>query len=230
MAPVPPSERDRRVMFAMDFRDPVTGLGVTGLDVAADELGPPIRPPSGRFVWLDFPEPAARSVRVTAKSPGQRFADFEEILSVPAHQPGTKAAALHFCRRLRPGGLYEPPPGMTAAAGGLIENGTKAPVTDAEISLAFRHAGNQTFVSAYRALTDARGRFVAVANDLGDVLPEPAPADPQRPGIDTGVLGWLVVRRPGHTRFSGVLPLRTGRLVRFAEPFVWATLNPAAPP
>jgi hypothetical protein len=229
MASVPASERDRRVMFAMDFRDPVTGLGVTCLDVVADQLGPPIRPPSGRFVWLDFHAPAARNVKVTAKSPGGRFVDFEEIIAVPAHLPGTKPAALHFSRPLKPAGLYEPPPGMTAAAGWLIEDGTKAPVAGTEVSLAFRHAGTQTFISAYRAVTDAKGRFVAVANDLDDTRPDQAPPDAGRPGIDVGVLGWLVVKRAGETKFSGFLPLRVGRLERFAEPFLWSALSTDPP-
>jgi hypothetical protein len=230
MTPIPPSDRDRRVMFALDFRDPVTGLGVADLDVKAEGLGPPIRPPSGRFVWLDFNPPTKRNVRVTAKSRKQyRFADFDKVIPVPARGPDTKPDDLFFSYPLTPEGLYEPPDGLTGAAGWLIEAVAGASVKGAEVSLGFRHAGTQDFPSAYKAVTDIYGRFVAVANDLGDVRPDPAPPDPLRPGIDTGALGWLAVTWAGQTRYSGFQPLRGGRLVRFAEPFIWATLN-ATPP
>jgi len=226
---VAPSSRDRRVMFAMDFRDPVTGLGVTDLDVVAQSLGPPIRTPSGRFVWLDLDPPAQRNVKVRATSRRKRFAAFEEQITVPAHQPGTSAAALLVSRRLTPSGLYEPPDGLTGAAGWLVEDATRKVVTGARIAIAFRHLGNQTFASAYQAVTDLDGRFVAVANDLGDIRPDPAPPDPQQPGIDPGVLAWLIVTRGGQTRYSGFQPLRFGRLVRFAEPFLWSALSSNPP-
>lgn len=225
MAPVPVSARDRRVMFAMDFRDPVTGRSVTDLEVAADGLAPPIRPPSGLFVWLDSNPPAERDIKVTAKSPMKRFADFEEVIAVPAHVPNTAASSLRFSRQLSPTGLYDPPEGLTAVAGWLAEDAaTKAPLSGARVSLAFRHAGTQTFISAYEAVTAANGSFVAVANDLGDVRPDPAPANG-----GGGLLGWLAVTRSGQTRFSGFQPLRAGRLERFAEPFLWAALNDTPP-
>jgi hypothetical protein len=224
-----PSSRDRRVMFAMDFRDPVTGLGVTDLDVKAESLGPPIQPPSGRFVWLDYDPPAQRKVRVKAISRKKRFADFEEQITVPAHQAGTKAADLLFSRSLTPTGLYEPPEGLTGAAGWLVEDATKTAVKNARVAVAFRHDDTQSFTSAYQAVTDVDGRFVAVANDLGDIRPDPVPSDPHRPGIDLGVLAWLVVRRGSQTRYSGFQPLRVGRLVRFAEPFLWSALSSNPP-
>lgn len=229
MAPVPPSERDRRIMFAMDFRDPVTGRRVRDLDIAAEGLGKSIRPPSGLFVWLDFNPPSPRDIRVTARSSANRFAAFDEVIQVPAHVPNTPAASLTFTRTLTPTGLYEPPEGLTGAAGWLVEDAARAPVAGARVSLGFRHAGTQTFTSAYEAVTDSGGRFVALANDLGDVRPDPAPPDPLRPGIDVGVRGWLEIRRGSETRYSTFLPLRTGRLVRVDEPFVWAMLD-ALPP
>jgi hypothetical protein len=128
-------------------------------------------------------------------------------------------------RALRPTGLYEPPEGMTGVAGWLVEDRNKVAVPGAEISLAFRHAGNQIFVSGYKAVSDAEGRFVAVANDLGDVVPDPAP-----PGSDAGILAWLVAARPqSPSRFSGFLPLRSGRLARIAAPLQWKDLK-ATPP
>jgi hypothetical protein len=224
-----PGSRDRRVMFAMDFRDPVTGLGVADLDVAAESLGKAISSGSGRFAWLDFDPPAQRNIKVTAKSRRKRFADFEEVIPVPAHQMGTSAADLLFSRRLVPSGLYEPPEGLTGAAGWLVEDATMAPVKEALVSAAFRHAGVQNFTSLYQALSGVDGRFVAVVNDLGDVRPDPTPPDPARPGIDLGMLGWLVFERSGQIRYSGFLPLRVGRLVRFDAPFLWSTLDGAPP-
>ncbi len=222
---IPPGPRDRRVMFAMDFRDPVTGLGVGDLEVAAESLGTPIRSGSGRFAWLDLDPPAQRHIKVTAKSRGKRFADFEEVIPVPPHWAGTKAADLLFSRRLVPSGLYEPPEGLAGAAGWLVEDAALAPVQGASVSVAFRHAGNQDFTSLYKSVSDSDGRFVAVANDLGDIRPEPAPPDPARPGIDLGMLGWLVVGRGAQTKYSGFLPLRAGRLVRFDAPFLWSALK-----
>ena len=224
MASAPDRER-RRVMFAMDFRDPATGLRIAeGIEVKAEGLGSPIRAPSGLFVWLDFDPPAPRPIKVTATSPRQRFAPFEEVIAVPAHLPGTPSSALAFPRTLTPTGLYKPPEGMTGAAGWLTEDGgDRSPVAGASVAIAFRHAGIQTFVSSYRATTDARGAFVALANDLGDIQPDPAPADVG------GVLAWLVVQNGSQTQFSGFQPLRTGRVTRFDNPFPWATLNDDPP-
>ena len=228
MATNPNSDRlQRRVMFAMDFRDPVTGLPVTSdLKVAAENLGPPVRALSGLFAWFDLDPPAQREIRVTAVSVSRSFADFEEVITAPEHVPGTTAANLCMKRPLTPTGLYVPPEGMTALASWLVEDETMAPVTDAELSLAFRHAGNQDFVSGYKALSDASGAFVAVANDLGDVQPDPAP-----PKSDADILGWLVVTRPAApSRFTGFLPLRAGRLVRIAAPLLWKDLETMSPP
>jgi hypothetical protein len=216
---------ERRVMFAMDFRDPVTRLPVAEeLKVAAEGLGPPVRAPSGLFVWFDLDPPAQRQVKVTAISTRKRYADFEEVITAPEHVPDIPASSLVMPRALRPTGLYEPPEGMTGVAGWLVEDEHKVPVPGAEISLAFRHAGNQDFVSAYRAVTDSDGRFVAVANDLGDVVPDPAPA-----GSEARILGWLEIGREGETRYSAFQPLRTARLARVAAPFLWASLDSAPP-
>jgi hypothetical protein len=217
----------RRVMFGMDFRDPITRLPVTAnLKVAADGLGPPVRSLSGLFAWFDMDPPAQRDVRVTASSTDGQFADFEEVITAPEHVPGIPASSLCMPRTLRPTGLYVPPEGMTAIGGWLVEDEQMAPVVGAEISLAFRHAGNQDFVSGYKAITDATGGFVAVANDLGDVQPDPAP-----PKSDADILGWLVVTKSSPpSRFTDFLPLRTGRLVRIAAPLLWKDLQTMSPP
>jgi hypothetical protein len=216
---------ERRVMFAIEFRDPVTRLPVTEeLKVVAEGLAPPVRAPSGLFVWFDLDPPAQRQIKVTAISTRKKFADFDEVIIAPEHVRDIPASSLVMPRALQPTGLYEPPEGMTGVAGWLAEDGHKVAVPGAEISLAFRHAGNQVFVSAYKAVTDADGRFVAVANDLGDVVPDPAPA-----GSEARILGWLEIRRGGETRYSAFQPLRTARLARVAAPFFWASLDSAPP-
>jgi len=217
----------RRVMFAMDFRDPVTRLPVTdNIKVAAAGLGPPLRARSGLFVWFDMDPPAQREIKVTAISTNGRFADFEEVITAPEHVPDIPASSLCLPRTLRPTGLYEPPEGMTGVAGWLVEDEDRAPVAGAEVSIAFRHAGNQEFVSGYKALTDAGGGFVAIANDLGDVIPDPAP-----PRSDSDMMGWLVVTRSAPpSRFTSFLPLRAGRLARIAAPLRWKDLQTMSPP
>jgi len=217
----------RRVMFAMDFRDPVTRLPVVdGLSVAAEGLGPPVRALSGLFVWFDIDPPAQRDIRVTATSTRGWFADYEEVIAAPEHVPDITASSLCMPRTLRPTGLYEPPEGMTGIAGWLVEDEAMAPVQGAEVSVAFRHAGNQDFVSGYKAITDAGGAFVAVANDLGDVQPDPAP-----PKSDADILGWLVVTRSAPpSRFTGFLPLRAGHVARIAAPLLWKDLQTMSPP
>lgn len=217
----------RRVMFAMDFRDPVTRLPVTeNLRVAADWLGAPVRAPSGLFVWFDMDPPAQRDVKVTATSTDGQFADFDEVITAPEHVAGIPASSLCMPRTLRPTGLYEPPEGMTSVAGWLVEDEQLVPVAGAEVSLAFRHAGNQDFVSGYKAITDATGGFVAVANDLGDVKPDQPP-----PKSDGDILAWLIVTRSSPpSRFTGFLPLRSGRLTRIAAPLLWKDLETMPPP
>jgi hypothetical protein len=228
MAANPSLDRvQRRVMFAMDFRDPVTRLPVTNdLRVAAEGLCAPIRAPSGLFVWFDLDPPAQRDIKVTAISASGRFADYEEVITAPEHVPNIPASSLCMPRTLRPTGLYEPPEGLTGVAGWLVEDEGMAPVPGAEISIAFRHAGNQDFVSGYKAVTDAGGGFVAVANDLGDVRPDPAP-----PRSDSDILAWLVVTRSAPpSRFTGFLPLRAGRLTRATTPLRWKDLQTMSPP
>jgi hypothetical protein len=167
-------------------------------------------------------------VKVTARSERNQFADFEEAIAVPAHNPHTPAAAFRFERQLVATGLYQPPEGLAGAAGWLVDDDTAmplVPLAGARVRVALRHSGNQNFASGYRAVTDANGAFVAVMNDLGDIQPDLA-----TPAQGGGLLGWLSVRRGAVTRFTGLLPVRPGRVTRFAEPFSWAALNPAPPP
>jgi hypothetical protein len=226
MAASPDLDRlERRVMFAMDFRDPVTRLTVSnGLKVTAKGLGPPFRAPSGLFVWFDRDPPAKRDVEVTAISTDRRFLDVTEVITAPKHVDDIPVADLRMTHVLQATGLYVPPDGMTGLAGWLVEDGNKAPVPDAEVSLCFRHTQTHVFESGYKAVTDADGRFVAVANDLGDVAPDPAP-----PGSDAGIVGWLAVRRGNEVKYSAFQPLRLARLAWVPTPFLWTGLG-AAPP
>ena len=217
----------RRVMFAMEFRDPVTRLPVTdGLQVAAEGLGAagpcalrPVRLVRSRSAGA-APDQGDRHLHE------QSYLPYDEVITTPEHVVGIPASSLRMPRVLRPTGLYEPPEGLTGAAGWLVEDEAMAPVADAELAIAFRHAGNQDFVSTYQAAADAAGGFVAIANDLGDIRPDPAP-----PGADANILGWLVVTRPSlPPRFTGFLPLRAGRLARLAAPLLWKDLATLSPP
>ena len=64
-----PDEVKRRVMFALELVDPVTGrLAFADMVVTAPGFAPPVRSASGRFVWIDVDPPAQRTVKVTATS------------------------------------------------------------------------------------------------------------------------------------------------------------------
>ena len=131
-------------------------------------------------------------------------------------------------RTLRPTGLYEPPEGLTGVAGWLVEDEAMAPVPGAEVAIAFRHAGNQDFVSTYKAVTDAGGGFVAVANDLGDVTARSGAAQIGRP---TYWPGWSSPGRRRPPRFTGFLPLRAGRLTRGSRRrLLWKDSQTMSPP
>jgi hypothetical protein len=213
----------QRAMFALEFRDPIRGgLVADRLRVAADGLRPPTVTPSNRFVWLDRGPPADRRIRVEAVSTDGRFAPFEEMIHVPAHVDGVPAAALIVRRRLRPTGLYEPPPGTIGVAGMLVEGGgSRAPVTDARIRINFRYAeGMETFAGGYTAFSDRKGGFAAVVRCLGDVRPDP---DPRFPGT---FQAWLRLKRGSEVRVSERLSLRLGRLIRLPALLEWAVLLP----
>src|SRR5215204_2570315 len=62
-----PDEVKRRVMFALELVDPVTGrLAFEDMIVTAPGFAPPVRSASGRFVWIDVDPPAQRTVKVKA--------------------------------------------------------------------------------------------------------------------------------------------------------------------
>jgi hypothetical protein len=222
---VSPSVTSRRVMLAVEFVDPIRGSVVgDGLRVKADGLGAPLRPPSGRFVWLDRDPPAARSIKVMAEATQGEFAPFSETFAVPAHFPGVRADKLLFRRPLVATGLLDPPAGLTAAGGQLLEEPSKTPLPAVRISVQLRQPATgpdlndgTTSTSAYVATTDPRGGFVAVITDLGSIVPE-------RQADGTATL-WLRLTRPGGgVRFSHLLPVRIGQFLRLPEPLVWRDL------
>jgi hypothetical protein len=222
-----PDRIPRRALFALELVDPVTGLlAGAEMEVSLPGLRLPRVSSEGRLVWTDFDPPAPRSVSVAGRSRRGIFATFDRHFALPARQPRQPAA--HLIRRvnLRPTGLYEPPPGVLAAAGMLIEDAAgRAPVQRAGVRLQLRHSDGATTIGAPRsAWSDERGGFVAVMGDLGFQTPEfSAKPEPR-------LLGWLRVRRPGlGVRFSGTFPLRNGRLHRLPEPLVWAALALAPP-
>ena len=228
MATLPPETMKlhfvpQRAMFALEFRDPIRGGPVAkGLRVSADGLRPPALTPSNRFVWFDRDPPEERWIRVKADSTDGMFAPFEETIRVPAHVAGTTAAALTFRRRLRPTGLYEPPPGSIAVGGMLVEDaGPPKPVPGVRIRIQFRYAeGEETFRGGYTAFTDSRGGVTAVVGRLGDIRPDP---DGKQPGAFEA---WLWLKRGSEVRVSEPMTLRLGRLTRLPALLKWAELLP----
>src|SRR3954447_10128026 len=88
-----PDEVKRRVMFALELVDPVTGrLAFEDMIVTAPGFAPPVRSASGRFVWIDVAPPAERTVSVKATSKRRIFAPVEKTFEVPARGEGGTAA------------------------------------------------------------------------------------------------------------------------------------------
>ena len=202
----------QRAMFALEFRDPIRGeLVADGLRVTAEGLGPPTVTPSNRFVWVDRDLPADRRIRIEVVSTNRRFARVEMPVDMPAEGLAVP---------LTPTGLYEPPAGMVAVGGMLVEGaGSRTAIEGASIRIHFRYAeGMERFTGPYRAVTDHKGGFMAVIGPLGDVRPDP---DRDNPGT---FKAWLLLQRGDEVRVSA-LSLRPGRLVRIAAPLEWAALR-----
>ena len=217
-----PDAIGRRVMCALELRDPVTGMATSaGLAVAAAGLGTPVLTPSHRFVWPDRDPPQARGITVKITSRDSRFANAEEVLQIPAHMQGTPAADLLKTISLQPTGLYRPPAGITAVTAMLVEAaGQRDPVAGAEIILVY-----PGLASTYVATSDARGGFVAPFPELGALGSAPPPERNGQP------LAWLELRRgTDPPRFSPLLDLRRGRSIELPQPLIWADLSSNPPP
>jgi hypothetical protein len=211
----------QRAMFALELIDPIRGMPVSaGLAVTAEGLRAPALTPSNRFVWLDRGQPIGRSVRVKVLSADGMFASYEEVLDVPANEAEVATSALIFRRTLRPTGRYEPPVGMIAVGGMLVEGGgSRLPLAGAEIRIHFSYAdAMETFVGI-PSFSDARGGFVAVVGPLGDVRPDPIRERPD------SFMAWLTVAVDGVIRTTPPQALRFGRLNRLPALLEWAALG-----
>jgi hypothetical protein len=225
-----PDEVKCRVMFALELVDPVTGrLAFADMVVTAPGFAPPVRSASGRFVWIDVDPPAQRTVKVTATSKRRIFAPLEKALEVPARDAGVTAADLVWRFPLEPTGLYAPPAGMLAAAGMLIAAAAdRTPLAGVAVTLQFRDASDgSVLASNYVARTDDRGQFVAVVPALGGGGPMMLPP----PDAVAGLVGWLAFTNAlPETRYTPLLPLRKGRMLRLPNPLAWGDLLNGAPP
>jgi hypothetical protein len=215
----------RRVMFAIEFIDPVTkALAGAAMIAAAEGLARPRLTRAGQLVWTDIDPPAARQVKVSAHAVRKQFKAHDATIDVPARTPNV---AVHVEKvTLVPTGLYEPPDGRLAVAGMLVD-GAGEPIPKAGVRLLLRAADDQAVLpSTHEAETDERGGFVTVDSDLGDETPLSSPP----PAAEGGLVGWLVVTVSGVTRHTALLPLRRGRLFRIPAPLVWTNLPLSAPP
>jgi hypothetical protein len=230
-----PDTIKRRVMFALELVDPVTGrLASEGMVVTAPGLAPPVLSPSGRFVWIDVDPPAKRAMKIKAESKRRIFAPLEEEFEVPARGPGVSAMVKPL--QLVPTGLYEPPAGMLAVAGMLIDTAADRnglPAVSVNLRL-YEVVPGDTIPSPddvtndYFGRTDERGLFVAVVRNA--VLKMLVPGG--------SLYGWLAFTNAAHeTRYTRLLPpgkdplpLPKNRLLRLPEPLVWDVLQNDSPP
>lgn len=225
---MPPDVIRRRVMFALELLDPVTGRVVgDGVRPSVAGLAAPIKGQGGRFVWLDVDPPAQRQIMVDLVVDNRMYAAPGAPIqfSVDANDGKTAPAALLRRRELAITSSYVPPDGMTGAAGMVVEDAASGTaLAGIEIAFACRYAGNQIFVAARNAVSDGGGAFSVFADDLGDIVPDPAP-----PAMAAGdISAWLEVTRPGAPavlRYTGFLPLRLGRWTQLREALRWADLN-----
>lgn len=224
----------RKVMLALEFVDPLSGMPVTkGLKVTAEGLGAPQSLSATRFIWLLSGDPEAQKLVVKAVSTDHRFRDFADTLDVPANDGDTKPHELGKRLLLTPTGLNPPPAGMTAVGGMLVDDGDPPDgIADADVEIQLRDMGTQTFTASYKAVSDLRGRFVAAAPDFHKIVPTPSPppVPGEAPAPERSVVGWLKIEKGADIRFSGALALRPGRLLRLAAPLQLSTLSKTSPP
>lgn len=223
----------RRVMFALEFLDPVTKRIVTeGLQPSIAGFSPPLKGHNGRFVWLEESEPAQRDLAVTlaVSNPMYGQPDIEDLQfdDVPPNDGQTRPERLLERVELPISPNYVPPDGLIGVRSMLIDaEESGVPIPKARCMLAFFHDGEQRFTSERVAITDERGAFAALADDLDDIVPRASP-----PGSDGNLLGWLAVDRSDDLepiKFTGLLPLFRGRMTQLRRPISWAALNEGPP-
>lgn len=210
----------RRVMFVLELADPLTGaLAGPAMTASAEGLGAPVMTSAGQFAWVDVDPPAPRSVRLSVASRDGQFADFEEVLAIPARAPKVPVTVVH--RDLRATGLYVPPAGTLAVAGMLIDDSeSRRPVPSAGVVLALAGTGGLVIRGNLSATSDARGGFVAAAgtSQSASPLPEPPPA------ADGQFIGWLEVTIATTRKRSNRFSVRQARLNHLEQPLIWADL------
>ncbi|MDB5693512.1 MAG: hypothetical protein JWO81_2575 [Alphaproteobacteria bacterium] len=227
--PPPPYNDDivRKLLFALELVDPLTGMPVTqGLKVTAEGHGPAWRVNGSAYIWQLTGEPAAQDIVFHAVSTDGRFRPLTAKIPVPANDGKTSPTLLGKRLRLDPTGLNLPPPGLTAV-GGMLADDADPPggVADVKVAIQVHALGPEPFTSAYEAVSDARGGFIAAAPDLDQAQPTTAPPTE----AEGAVVGWLRIGEGADARFSGPLALRRGRLLRLAAPLKLSTLSQSSP-
>jgi hypothetical protein len=223
----------RRVMFALEFLDPVTGRVVRdGLRPSVSNLPPPLKGQTGRFVWFETDAPAQRNIVVNLTIENPMYgppAPADLSFTIPPNDDHTGPGLLMKQVKLNVTHRYVPPAGVTGVASIVIEDADfSAVIAGATCAVAFFHDGNLVFTSSRIATSAESGEFVAFADDVGDIVPRPSGK------TQAGdILGWLKVSRNNQVKYTGFLPLRRGRLTQLREPISWANLlaqAPAPPP
>jgi len=211
----------RRVMFAVEFLDPVTQLRVTaGLRPRVNGLAPPLLGPSGCFVWrLDDP-PAKRWIHIDLDIANKMYGTPKEALDFEIESNNGSVAAFDLLETftLTTTSKYRPPAGMTAAAGrALLGGGSNEPLEGIEVLLEVSHDKHTgTFTSTHVAITDKYGEFAVALNGLKQQKLDPHETD------QNALDAWLVLKNGnvsvGRLTFP---PLRRGRLTYLTAPVKW---------
>lgn len=211
----------RKVVFALELLDPITGLAVTcGIAPSIPGLPPANATPSHRFVWRDDGPPQARQVDVALEIANPQYLPPSAALqfNLPANDGTASPATLLRQASLRTTALYQPPEGAMAVIGTLREgNGSTTPIADAEITVEISHSGGTgQHQSSHTAITGSNGDFIAVLAGLTDEVPDP------EPGAPGAIAGWLRVRTPAGTKLRAIdPPLRPGRTTALRSPVKW---------
>jgi hypothetical protein len=211
----------RRVMFAVEFLDPVTRLAVAkGLRPSSKALAAPLLNRSRRFVWRLDDAPAKRPVHIDLEIDDKMYGPPAEPLDfvIEANDGTHPPAVFLHSFTLTTTSLYRPPAGVTAAVGRVLEGGgSREPVAGVEVVVEVSHDSHAgSFASRHVARTDERGEFSAALVGLTD---EKLDHHPTEPGA---VDAWLTLTNGGPSRARPpVRALRRGRLNYLAQPLLW---------
>lgn len=222
--PVEPNRLTRRVQFALELVDPLTGTTVSrGMRVEAKAADgrptgeEPVVNRSGRFVWLERDQPRRPAIASIAYDPGRLpFAGGE--IKLAGGPPADKLVS----ERLTLSQTYAVPLGVTAIRGRLIrKNGTDIlPIAGAAVQIAWAMGQADTWIPPFpkkaadlrngEAVTDGNGQFLVFARlprprtRVSEYLGSPLPGGqaPNDPNIDLDVVLGRVLARLQITRFD----------------------------